>query len=54
MSKRTKRPSKGTDPEPTGVTAKQKAGLAALAKAGALEPLLRDLATHIQASRNKH
>ncbi len=41
-------------PPAAGLTAKQRHGLAILAKEGQLEPLLRDLAAHIASAKTKH
>jgi hypothetical protein len=54
MSTRKKPPAKRYPPAPTRLTAKQKAGMAVLVKTGQLEPLLRDLLTHLEAAENKH
>ena len=35
------------------MTAKQKAGMAALVKTGQMEPLLRDLVAHLKKATNK-
>ena len=53
MSSPKKPRSKRADSAPTRLTAKQKAGMAALVKTGQLEPLLRDLVAHLNAAKTE-